>query len=192
MIRRQNELRIIGGEWRGRRLRFPDAEGLRPTADRVRETLFNWLQAYIPGARCLDLFAGSGAMGLEAVSRGAELALMVDRSREALESLERNRALLKSDRIRPLQQDALRLLEGTARERFDVVFLDPPFDSDIIGSCCERLERGGWLADTAFVYLEQDKSRPLPPLPANWTIHRSGTAGRVGYYLARRTSDTGS
>lgn len=183
--RRGNQLRIIGGSWRGRRVSFPDAEGLRPTGDRVRETVFNWLQPYVPGARCLDLFAGSGAMGLEALSRGAAAVTFVERSRAVADAIRQSLAMLGDRAGRVLNMDADRYLAGAA-EPYDVVFLDPPFASDIIGSCCARLEAGGWLAENALIYLEQDRSRPLPALPAGWSLHRSGQAGQVAFHLARR------
>jgi len=185
MKRAGNELRIIAGQWRGRRVAFPDSEGLRPTGDRIRETLFNWLQAYLPGARCLDLFAGSGALGLEALSRGAAEVVFVERARPVVQSLEANLSKLQAQGGRVIQLDAMRYLDGAPRP-FDVVFLDPPFGSDIIGACCSRLEDGGWLSADAFVYLEHDAAKPLPPLPPNWSLHRSGRAGQVAYHLARR------
>lgn len=189
MKHRSNRLRIIAGRWRGRPLAFSDAEGLRPTGDRIRETLFNWLQAYVPGARCLDLFAGSGALGLEALSRGAETAVFVERARPAAEAIRANLAKFSATGGRVLQADALRFLQGPA-ERFDIVFIDPPFGSDIIGSCCELLEQRGWLAPGALIYIEQDRSRSAPQLPDNWTLHRQAHAGQVAYYLARRQQET--
>lgn len=183
--RRENELRIIAGRWRGRRLRFPDAEGLRPTGDRIRETLFNWLQPWIVGARCLDLFAGSGALGLEALSRGAAAVTFVERARPVADAICANLLALGAQGARVLEMDAARFLAGKD-EPYDVVFLDPPFGSDIIGSCCERLEDGGWLAEDARIYFEQDRTRTLPPLPRNWELYRSGRAGQVDFHLARR------
>lgn len=185
MKHRPNELRIIGGRWRGRRIAFPDARDLRPTGDRIRETAFNWLQRYLPGARCLDLFAGSGAMGLEALSRGADSVVFVDRERVVADAIHANLALLDAANGRVLQADALRLLEGPA-EPFDIVFIDPPFSVDIIGRCCELLEQKGWLTAGAMIYMEQDRARAAPAMPANWTLHRQGHAGQVAYLLARR------
>lgn len=185
MNRRPNELRIIAGAWRGRKLAFPDAEGLRPTGDRVRETVFNWLSPYLSGARCLDLFAGSGAMGFEALSRGADSAVLVDKARPVIQALEASAAKLAATGAKVVQADALRFLDGPA-QAFDVVFLDPPFGSDIIGTCCTRLEARGWLSASALVYLEHDAAKPLPPLPPNWSLHRSGHAGGVAFHLARR------
>lgn len=185
MSRAGNELRIIGGRWRGRRFRFPDAAGLRPTGDRVRETLFNWLQLRIPGSRCLDLFAGSGALGLEALSRGAAAVSFVERSRPVLSTLEQTLAQLECRDAATFNMDALRYLDGPVQP-FDVVFLDPPFGSDIIGNCCRRLETAGWLAPEAWIYLEHDRARALPPLPDNWSAHRDGRAGQVAFHLVRR------
>ncbi|RFA30057.1 16S rRNA (guanine(966)-N(2))-methyltransferase RsmD [Alkalilimnicola ehrlichii] len=179
-------LRIIGGEWRGRRLPFPNVKGLRPTADRVRETVFNWLQVQIPGARCLDLFAGSGAMGFEAASRGAKYVQLVDRSPKVYASLKANRELLDAGMIDIVCQDGLAFLKRGTDEPFDVVLLDPPFDSAIIEPCCQLLEANGWLAPEARIYLELDKSQPMPELPANWELVRERQAGRVAFRLAIR------
>lgn len=184
----RQSLRIIGGQWRGRRLSFPDLPGLRPTADRVRETAFNWLQFYIPGSRCLDLFAGSGAMGLEAASRGAERVVLVDRAQQAYQSLVQNRDLLDAAMVEIVSADALNFLKGKS-DPFDVVFLDPPFDSSIIGTCCKLLAEGEWLAPRAYVYLELDKATPLPELPADWELLRSRQAGRVGFHLLQRQQE---
>ena len=180
-------LRIIGGVWRGRRLRFPAAPAIRPTPDRVRETLFNWLMATLPGARCLDLFAGSGALGLEALSRGAAHVTFVERDREAARAIE---ALLEEwDRERRhdwavLCADARTFLDGAARP-FDIVFLDPPFDSSILPEVSARLESGGWLASGARVYLECPAAHP-PPVPASWAHERNKRSGQVGYHLYSR------
>jgi 16S rRNA (guanine966-N2)-methyltransferase len=180
----RGQLRIIGGEWRGRRLPVAAAPGLRPTADRVRETLFNWLQGVIPGARCLDLFAGSGALALEALSRGAESAVLVERTAAVARVLRENiRHLEAGDRAEIVRADAVRFLARTPRP-VDVVFLDPPFKSDIIGPVCSDLAARGWLAPGARVYLEVDRHRGLPALPAGWEIVRQGTAGGVAYALA--------
>ncbi|KAB7627361.1 16S rRNA (guanine(966)-N(2))-methyltransferase RsmD [Alkalilimnicola sp. S0819] len=181
----KQSLRIIGGHWRGRKLDFPATVGLRPTGDRIRETLFNWLQPLLPAARCLDLFAGSGALGLEALSRGASEAVLVERDRRAATLLRENIARLGADRAQLVQADALGFLRGPARP-FHLVFLDPPFDSDIIAPCCQRLEEGGWLSADARIYLEQPAKRPLPPLPASWHLLREKRAGEVAYYLAAR------
>jgi 16S rRNA (guanine966-N2)-methyltransferase len=180
-----NTLRIIGGEWRGRRVRFPGKGGIRPTPDRVRETLFNWLMAKLPGSRCLDLFAGSGALGLEALSRGAGHVTFVERDRENAAALAATAAALAPGRAAVIEADALSWLAG-APEAFDVVFLDPPFAAGLLGEAMRLLESGGWLARDAFVYIERPAKSGPPELPAAWRAHRAGHAGAVGYHLARR------
>ncbi|MEJ2644652.1 MAG: 16S rRNA (guanine(966)-N(2))-methyltransferase RsmD [Gammaproteobacteria bacterium] len=180
----RNQLRIIGGAWRGRRLAFPPVPGVRPTPDRVRETLFNWLAPVIVGARCLDLFAGSGALGLEAASRGAAQVLLVDSDRRVAAALREHAARLQAGVVEVVQADALAFLTGTASP-FDVVFLDPPFSQGLLAPCVARLEAGGWLATEGYLYLEAERALVAPPLPEGWEIVRSKTAGQVGYHLAR-------
>lgn len=174
-------MRIIGGLHRGRRLAFPDVPGLRPTADRVRETLFNWLQPILPGAACLDLFAGSGALGLEAASRGAGRVEMVDSSAEAVGQIARNIELLGVAEAVVTQADAIKWLAGTP-SRFDVVFLDPPFADELLEEGCRLLDHG-WLNPDARIYLEMDGRNPLPPLPDGWSVVRRKRAGHICYYL---------
>jgi 16S rRNA (guanine966-N2)-methyltransferase len=185
----RNQLRIIGGEWRGRKLAFADVPGLRPTGDRIRETLFNWLAPYLPGARCLDLFAGSGALGLEAASRGASRVVMLDRAPAVVRLLREHCATLHAGSVEVLQADALQYLGGTA-EPCDIVFLDPPFHQGLLQPCCERLETHGWLAPRAWIYLEAERELGEPALPEGWVLHRSKAAGEVGYYLATRSDAT--
>ena len=181
-----NQLRIIGGEWRGRKLSFPDVEGLRPTTDRVRETLFNWLAPVIHGARCLDLFAGSGALGLEALSRGAAAVSFIDSDRRAAQSLKDNLALLKCERGTVLQGDALSFLQGEPVP-FDIVFLDPPFRKELLQPCLEQLSNEGWLSDEARLYIEVEQELGEPELPEGWEMVRRKHAGQVIYGLAART-----
>jgi 16S rRNA (guanine966-N2)-methyltransferase len=185
---RPNTLRIIGGEWRSRRIRFPGLTGLRPTPDRVRETLFNWLAPDLAGSRCLDLFAGSGALGLEALSRGAASVTFVEREREAADRLRETATQLAPGRAIVLHADALAWLGG-ASQPFDIVFVDPPFDSGLLPVALRTLESGGWLAPAARIYLEGPAKTGPPALPAGWILHRSGRAGAVGYHLARRQPD---
>lgn len=181
--KKPNELRIIGGQWRGRRIRFPQRPGIRPTPDRVRETLFNWLALAVEGSHCLDLFAGSGALGLEALSRGAAAATFVESDRVAAERLREAISTLGSDRAVVIQADAPRWLDGPP-QRFDLVFLDPPFGSGLMEGVLGKLESGGWLSPAARIYLEAPAKEGPPSLPAGWTLHRSGKAGAVGYHLA--------
>jgi 16S rRNA (guanine966-N2)-methyltransferase len=181
----RNSVRIIGGGWRGRRIRFPDIPGLRPTPDRVRETLFNWLQHAIVGARCLDLFAGSGALGLEALSRGAKQLVFVEQavaaSRALQEQLNRFGGGAKGQVV---EMGAARYLRSLP-QAFDIVFLDPPFGQDALAEYVPLLDGGEWLAPGALVYLENEKTAGVPPLPARWQLLKSKSAGEVGYHLAR-------
>ncbi len=181
-------LRIIGGEWRGRRIRFPGEGGIRPTPDRVRETLFNWLMAEVAASRCLDLFAGSGALGLEALSRGAAHATFVERDRGNVASLREITARLAPGRSKVIEADALAWLGGPSQP-FDIVFVDPPFGNGAHMAAVRLLEERGWLAADAFVYLEMPAKSGAPVLPAAWTLHRTGRAGAVGYHLARRQGE---
>jgi 16S rRNA (guanine966-N2)-methyltransferase len=186
--RKARTLRIIGGTWRSRTWRFPEG-AIRPTPDRVRETLFNWLSPAIAGARCLDLFAGSGALGLEALSRGAARAVFVDKAAEPARELKQTLALWGGERAAAAQvhvADALRFLTGKA-EVFDVVFLDPPFAEGLLGPVAAALEAGQWLAPAAQIYAEGPAAQPLPPFPQRWRVAKSGRAGEVGYHLLRRT-----
>jgi 16S rRNA (guanine966-N2)-methyltransferase len=177
-------VRIIGGLWRGRRLHFPDVAGLRPTPDRVRETLFNWLAPVMRGARCLDLFAGSGALGFEALSRGAARVTLVERDRVALQSLRDAAVVLQAgDRARIVCGTAQACL-ATAAEPFDVIFLDPPFDAHALPAVIATIAQRNLLSPGGFVYLEIPAGARLPPLPPGWCLHRSGRAGDVGYHLA--------
>jgi 16S rRNA (guanine966-N2)-methyltransferase len=180
-----NSVRIIGGAWRGRRIRFPSAAELRPTPDRVRETLFNWLQGVIGDARCLDLFAGSGALGLEALSRGAREVVFVEQEPRVAAALRETIAALGDDRSQVVTADAFRYLAGGARP-FDVVFLDPPFARGWLAELCTLLEHGGWLAPRAYIYLEGAARDGIPPLPEPWETARETRAGEVHGVLARR------
>lgn len=182
-----NQLRIIGGQWRSRRLEFPDLPGLRPTPDRVRETLFNWLAPILPGAHCLDLFAGSGALGLEALSRGAAETLFVEQHPQAVGALRENLARLNAQGGRVELADALAWLRQPGTP-FEIVFLDPPFDAGLLEPACALLEQGGWLAANAWIYLEAAAHQPALTLPTTWTLHREKVAGTVAYRLARRQS----
>lgn len=180
-----NQVRIVGGMHRGRRLRFPDSEGLRPTSDRTRETLFNWLQERLPGARCLDLFAGSGALGFEAASRGAAQVDMLEHSSRVARQLQENRQLLDCQAVTVHCTDALSWLTQEGRP-YDILFLDPPFADDLLSACCERLELGGWLGRECRIYLEWDPLGPAPRLPDGWVRLKEKRAGQVAYALYGR------
>ncbi|WP_031437975.1 16S rRNA (guanine(966)-N(2))-methyltransferase RsmD [Methylobacter tundripaludum] len=182
----KNKLRIIGGDWRSRQLSFVDAPGLRPTPARVRETVFNWLQYEIFGKQCLDLYAGSGALGFEAASRGAKSVVQVESNTQACRSLKDNAiALSADDRIKIVQSDVLRYLEGEATA-FDVVFLDPPFGLNLVIQTCRLLEGNGWLAKHAKIYVETERHFDFSGMPENWRQLKSKSAGEVGYHLFER------
>lgn len=175
-------VRVIGGQWRSRRISFPDLPQLRPTPDRVRETLFNWLAPIIDGAQCLDLFAGSGALGIEALSRGAAEVVFLEQSREAAVSLREQLGLLNAQHARVIESDALHYLQRT-QDHFDIVFLDPPYDSDLLPQICELLEKRSLLRPHARIYIEQRTDATLS-LPSQWELLRSKRAGQVHYHLA--------
>jgi len=178
-------LRIIGGRHRGRKLQFPDGVEIRPTPDRVRETLFNWLQPRIAAARVLDLFAGSGALGLEALSRGAAHVSFVERDRRAAAAIEALAGQWKESAASITcadAQDWIARSHGT-ETRFDIVFIDPPYDSALLGATATALVKHERLAPDARVYLERRARDALPPLPPAWRELREGRAGEVGYHL---------
>ena len=184
---RSRELRIIGGTWRGRKLRFPATADIRPTPDRVRETLFNWLDGVIRGARCLDLFAGSGALGLEALSRGAAHVTFVERDAIAARELRVRLDEWQAAGACVERSDALRYLAGESRP-FDIVFLDPPFASELLSGAAALLEARHWLSSDARMYVECEARQGLPPLPAGWQLLKAKHAGEVGYYLFAHTA----
>jgi len=182
------QLRIIAGEWRSRQFNFPMAAGLRPTPNRVRETLFNWLAPYVEGAKALDVFAGSGALFLEALSRGAGSALALDLNPAAITSLRGHLQTLRCENGQLLNTDALRFLEQQPATPFDLVFLDPPFSQNLLLPACTLLEEKGWLAANAWIYTESENPPSSLGLPGNWRLHREQKAGQVYYALWLRTA----
>lgn len=181
-----NELRIIGGRWRGRKFRFAEVEGLRPTGDRIRETLFNWLAPELEGARCLDLFSGSGALGLEALSRGALACLLCERDPKAAALLRQNLQLLSASNGEVKEGDCLSMLgRGNSGPLYQVAFIDPPFHLKLWQACIDALEAGGWLTDMASIYIESGLNIPYE-VPTNWVLHRDKRAGQVSYRLYYR------
>ena len=201
--------RIIAGHWRGRIISFDDAEGLRPTTDRIRETVFNWLNPYIPGSHCLDCFAGSGVLGLEALSRGAADVVFIENNRQSWENLKRNLDMLQqtdggdtADRASLYHEDAIRFLRSISRAsiadseskplrgdhpgsdltRFDLVFLDPPFHKNLLSQSCSLIDNSGCLAEDAIIYVEHAIDEDVE-MPANWDCVKHKVAGQVAYKL---------
>lgn len=183
-------LRIIGGSWRGRRFRFTAAADIRPTPDRVRETLFNWLAARLPGSRCLDLCAGSGALGLEALSRGAARVHFVDSDSHAVRDLRARLADWHAAGASVERTDALRYLRSRP-DLFDIVFLDPPYASGLVNAAARLLDEREWLAPGALVYVETAVRVPLPAMPQSWRLAKSKRAGEVGYHLFEKSAPGG-
>lgn len=178
-------IRIIGGDLRNSRLNVPDLPGLRPTPERVRETLFNWLAPTIAGVRALDLCAGTGALGIEALSRGAAAVQFVEPERAPVQALRDNLARLKAAGGEVAAMDASHFLQGMARP-FGLVFLDPPFALQLWAPLAQRLEQGGWLTEAAQIYVESPQGASFA-LPSSWMLHREGHAGEVRYALYRRS-----
>ena len=203
---KMGQVRIIGGNWRGRKLPILQSEGLRPTSDRVRETLFNWLQFEIAGARCLDVFAGSGALGLEALSRGAKKTVFLEFSAPVAKQLQYNLETLKATNAHVIQGNSLLWLESLCEkgegqgelsllksgcsgvENFDVVFVDPPFHQDLMQKTVDKLFASGVLlneatAQPSWLYLEQEKALSWPKLPGGWTCYREKATSQVRFGL---------
>lgn len=182
-----SRLRIIAGTWRGRKLPILDAEGLRPTGDRLREILFNWLAPHISGASCLDLFSGTGALGFEALSRGAAGVTMLEVNRHVAAQLRTNSATLNAGNAEIIEADALAWLQHQPQATFDLAFVDPPFGADLWQATMEALEAGALLAPQARIYVEVPKDLLLSP-PGNWRLDKFKTAGAVCIYLFVRES----
>ncbi|NOX43581.1 MAG: 16S rRNA (guanine(966)-N(2))-methyltransferase RsmD [Gammaproteobacteria bacterium] len=188
MTGQSNKFRIIGGHWRGRKLCFPDEPGLRPTPERVRETLFNWLQPFITGSRCLDLFSGSGALAFEAFSRGAHNVTIVDANRDVISVLKKNIELLNIKNACLLQTDATKMcaLNNTQGHTFDIVFLDPPYKKNFVSPCCVGLENNNYLAPVSYIYIEAEYTVTDQMLPDTYSVIRNKKAGNVNYHLIKR------
>lgn len=179
----KNQIRIIAGKWRGRKISFPDADGLRPTTDRIRETVFNWLMPYISGSDCLDLFAGSGALGFEAASRGAAQVDLVENSRPVLDSLTSNIDLLKATNVQLHFDDALSYLNNL-NKLYNIIFIDPPFSSGLLQKVFQKISEHPVLKPGGLVYLEQPVDQEVEDLSDAWVILKEKHAGNVRYILA--------
>ncbi|MCE0490175.1 16S rRNA (guanine(966)-N(2))-methyltransferase [Pantoea sp. Mb-10] len=183
------QIRIIGGQWRGRKLPVPNSDGLRPTTDRVRETLFNWLAPDIQQARCLDCFAGSGALGLEALSRYAACATLLELDRSVAQQLTQNLHTLRATQGVVVQANTLQWLSQPGTP-FDIVFVDPPFRKGLLQETLTLLEQNGWLSHQALIYVESEVEHGAPVAPASWDLYREKIAGQVAYRLYQRQQET--
>lgn len=178
-------IRIIAGKHRGRKLPVLMAEGLRPTTDRVKETVFNWLMPYIHNANCLDCFAGAGSLGFEASSRGAAYVTLIELNKTATKQLQANIKLLNADNVIVTNTNSLDFLKSSAKQHYDLVFIDPPFREDLVTKTAELLNNG-WLADQALIYVEMEINSNQP-LPNNWQLLKEKVAGQVAYRLYQYT-----
>lgn len=185
MKRNTNQVRIIGGLWRGRKLEFPSTETLRPTHDRIRETLFNWLSPYIVDAICLDLFAGSGALGFEALSRGAREVVFVDQDKLVIEALKKSQQKLSATAATIFQSEAPSDKLNFAGKQFDVVFLDPPYQQQLLEQCCQWLAKNNLVVAGGLVYLEYALNTEPPELPPGWEPYKQNETATLCYRLVR-------
>ena len=185
-----NQVRIIGGEWRSRRLEFPPEIGVRPSGDRIRETLFNWLSPWIHGSRCLDAFAGSGALGFEALSRGAREVTFLDSNERVCAALHRNSGTLQAPGVRILQTDTLQWLKQPPEEPFDIIFLDPPFAENLHARCLAAIAGAGLCHEESLVYVESPADAALV-VPAEWETVREKRTGNLDCRLVRQLRPPG-
>ena len=183
------EVRVIAGLWRGRKLPVLNAEGLRPTTDRVKETLFNWLMMDVANARCLDCFAGSGSLGIEALSRQAQAVVFLEKFATAEQQLKKNLASLKTDKGTVINTDTLAYLAQKNNDNsFDIIFIDPPFHHQFVPQILPLLQQNNWLAENALIYVETEKNHPPLPLAENWQIIKEKSAGMVTSRLIQVTT----
>ena len=180
---KNNQLRVIGGEWRSRKITFPAIEALRPTPDRVRETVFNWLRWDVEGANCLDLFAGSGILGVEAASRGAKDVVLVDYDADVCRAIMTNLNALGARQVKLLQMNVMHYLANRLPRVFDLIFLDPPFRRGLIVPCIDRIEKNGWVTDGSKIYIETESELTFENIPPDWNLLKSKKFGSVGSHL---------
>ena len=188
-MKKNGEVRIIGGQWRGRKIAVPDELGVRPTPDRVRETLFNWLKPHLRDAICLDAYAGSGALGFEALSRGAKNVTFVDSNPAIIKQLEETAEILKTDAIDIVLAKFPRQFTPSSKSgeaKFNIVFLDPPFSKNYLPGACHFLEDQQLLAKNALIYIECEARLEELDIPDNWEIIKQQQAGDVQYCLIKR------
>ncbi|QHG92198.1 16S rRNA (guanine(966)-N(2))-methyltransferase RsmD [Coxiella endosymbiont of Amblyomma sculptum] len=189
MIRhpKKRKLRIVGGKWRGRKISFPDLPTLRPTSNRIRETLFNWLHPYLKHSYCLDLFAGSGALGFESLSRGCTYSIFIDCSKSVIANLKKNASVLNATNVKFFQKTfPYNIFQGIKNTPFNIVFLDPPFYQDLINQAFFWLEKMDILAPESYIYVESEKDALLKP-PKNWESYREKKTTKLFYGLFFRS-----
>lgn len=180
---KRNQVRIIGGSFKGRKISFPDTFELRPTSDRIKETLFNWLAPYIRDSICLDLFAGSGALSFEAVSRGAFKVIAIENNPLVISTLKAEIDHLKITNLDIIQADTPQFL-NTSSSPVDIIFIDPPYKKNLLAPCCSLLEGNGWVKTGTYIYYEADVEIPVENIPSSWKIIKQKKAGNIHYYLA--------
>ena len=190
---KRGKCRIIAGKWRGRIIKFDDADGLRPTTDRIRETVFNWLQVYLPNSHCLDCFAGSGVLAFEAVSRGAAEVILLEQNKQTVNNLKENASMLAADEQQVVveHRDTLSWLASAKSDKnlasyFDMVFLDPPFHTDLLNESCTLLDDSGCLAKDAIIYVEHELDANVE-IPESWICLKEKSSGQVTYKLFTNT-----
>lgn len=179
-------IRLISGKWRGKKLPVKNKEGLRPTTDRTKETLFNWLMHDVRDANCLDCFSGSGSLAFEALSRFAKSALLLERDKQVAQQLKENLKALKVDNASVIETDAINYLQQTATQQFDIVFIDPPFHKGLVSPCCSALEKNGYLSAQALIYIEMEGRSADFELPINWQLLKEKNTDQVTYQLYLR------
>ncbi|MEJ6123702.1 16S rRNA (guanine(966)-N(2))-methyltransferase RsmD [Vibrio sp. 2-Bac 85] len=179
-------IRLISGQWRGKKLTVKDKQGLRPTTDRTKETLFNWLMHDIRDANCLDCFSGSGSLGFEALSRYCQFCTFLELDKQVAKQLQINLTSLNVENAQIIQGDSLKYLHQTATQNYDVVFIDPPFNLGLTQPCIEQLEANGYLANGCLIYVEVESSLNTLQIPDNWQLLKEKTSGQVRYQLFSR------
>ena len=176
-------IRLISGKWRGKKLPVKNKEGLRPTTDRTKETLFNWLMHDIRDANCLDCFSGSGSLAFEALSRYANSALLLERDKQVVQQLKENLETLKVNNANVIETDSIQYLQQTATQKFDIIFIDPPFNKGLVCPCCAALEKNEYLMDSALIYIEMESQLNSVEIPNNWQLLKEKKTGQVTYQL---------
>ena len=179
-------IRLISGKWRGKKLPVKDKEGLRPTTDRTKETLFNWLMHDIRDANCLDCFSGSGSLAFEALSRYAKNVLLLERDKQVVEQLKENITTLKVTNANVIETDSINYLQQAATQKFDIVFIDPPFNKGLVSPCCQALEENEYLTTKALIYIEMEAQSNTAEIPNNWHLLKEKSTGQVTYQLYLR------